>query len=96
MTRIRVLLGMVFFMALSFGEVICRSKIMNDTLASIFFLLLGLTPFLLKIELITNKPAWWIVRVTIIVVGWSLVVGAYIFCHLWVGDLITRGKRGVA
>ena len=66
---------------------------MNDALASIcFFSFVGLTPILLAIKFITNKPPWWLILITLIVLGWGLVIGTYVFYHLGIGDLIAQGK----
>ena len=66
---------------------------MNEALASIcFFSFFALTPSLLALKFTTNKPPWWLILITIIVLGWVLVVGTYVFYHLGIGDLIAQGK----
>lgn len=67
---------------------------MNDTLASLCFSsFFALAPILLAVKFFTNKPAWWLVIVTIVVFGWGLVIGTYVFYHLGINDLIAQGKE---
>ena len=62
---------------------------MNDAIAPIcFFSFLGLAPALLLIKFATNRPAWWLILAMIVVLGWGLVVGTYVFYHLGINDLI--------
>ena len=66
---------------------------MNDAIASIcFFSFLGLAPALLLIKFATNRPAWWLILAMIVVLGWGLVVGTYVFYHLGINDLIALDK----
>ena len=66
---------------------------MNDILVSLcFFSFFALTPILLVIKFVTNRPAWWLIIITIVVFGWGLVVGTYVTYHLGINDLIAQGK----
>ena len=67
---------------------------MYDVLGSIcIFSFLVLTPALLVVKFTTNKPPWWLILIVIIVLGWGLVVGAYLFYHLDIMDLISQGRE---
>lgn len=67
---------------------------MYDVLGSIcIFSFLVLTPTLLVVKFTTNKPAWWLILIMIIVLGWGLVVGTYLFYHLDIMDLISQGRE---
>ena len=56
-------------------------------------LFLVLPPTLLVIKFKKNKPAWWIVLTTILILGWLFVLGSFVFYQEYVGDLIAQGKE---
>jgi hypothetical protein len=67
---------------------------MNDALASLcFFSFFAMAPALLIVKLTTSRPAWRLILIMIIVLGWGLVVGTYIFSQLGISDLIAQGKE---
>jgi hypothetical protein len=67
---------------------------MNAAMASLCFLtFLALAPVILIIKFTTSKPAWWLILIIILGLGWGLVVGTYFFNQLGINDLITQGKH---
>ena len=66
---------------------------MNDLLASLcVFAFLALPPVLLVIRFTTHKPAWWLIVMLALVLGWILVAATYVFHHQGINDLIAQGK----
>ena len=66
---------------------------MYDTLASVcFFMFLLFSPGLLLLRFLISRPAWWLIVVAIVMVGWGLVIGTYLFNQLHISDLIDQGR----
>jgi len=67
---------------------------MNDAMASFCIILfLVLAPALLIIKFTAYKPAWWLILVIILFLGWGLVVGTYFFNQMSISDLIAQNKE---
>ena len=56
-------------------------------------LFLLLPPSLLAYKFLKNRPAWWLIIVLVIVLGWLFWFSTYIFYQLNIADLIDAGKE---
>jgi hypothetical protein len=59
----------------------------------VFYVFLAFTPALLAIKFITRKPAWWLVVLLIVLLGWSIVIGGYIAEQSHISELIKQGRH---
>ena len=56
-------------------------------------LFLAFTPTLLVIKFITRKPAWWLILLLTVLLGWGLVIGVYIVEQNHISELIDQGRN---
>lgn len=67
---------------------------MNSSLTSVvLYLFVVFTPALLVIKFITRKPAWWLVLLLIILVGWGLAILGYMLEQIHISELIKQGRN---
>ena len=57
------------------------------------YVFLAFTPALLAIKFITQKPAWWLIVLLIVLLGWGIVIGAYIEEQSHISELIKQGRN---